>query len=112
MGSSLTNNIFIKSKLLKIFNTEVILFCENIGDSELIITNSLMCTVVFQNTYYLENIFDNEQWKQLILYLIDKIIKKVTEIESIRKNNKKSSQLNSCELFFYIFGITVYIYYY
>lgn len=75
-GSSFTNNIFIKNKLLKIFNPEVISFCENIDDSEIIITNSLMCTEVLQDIYYLENIFDDEQWKKLILSLMDEIITK------------------------------------
>lgn len=75
-GSSFTNNIFIKNKLLKIFNPEVISFCENIDGSEIIITNSLMCIEVFQNIYYLENIFDDEQWKKLIISLMDEIITK------------------------------------
>ncbi|MGV8956359.1 hypothetical protein [Lactococcus lactis] len=71
-GSNFTNNIFIK-KPLKIFNPEVISFCENIDDSEIINTNSLMCTEIFQNIYYLENIFDDEQWKKLIISLMNEI---------------------------------------
>lgn len=74
--SKFSDRIFIENKLLKIFNSQVISFCTNIHDSDIVIKNSLICTDVFKNIYYLENIFDDEQWKKLITYLIDEILRK------------------------------------
>lgn len=74
--SKFSDRIFIENKLLKIFNQQVISFCTNIYDSDIIIKKSLMCTDVSQNIYYLENIADDEQWKKLMTYLIEEILRK------------------------------------
>lgn len=72
----ISESLHIKNVLRKMFNSHVVSFCEDIVSSDLIITNNLIRTDSHTDIFYMECVFDEENWRKLISFLIiEKTIK-------------------------------------
>lgn len=74
-SSDISTALYIKNKLKQFFNPSLISFCRIPEQADVIISNSFEGKNSTHCTFYLEDIFDEEAWKKLIIYLSESLIK-------------------------------------
>ncbi|MFK4935031.1 hypothetical protein [Lactococcus garvieae] len=67
--------LYIKNKLQKFFSPQVILFCEKSEEANVFITKDLAPNYSLNNVFHLENIFDDNSWIKLLIFLIERIVR-------------------------------------
>lgn len=78
------NNFFeelhIKNELKKIFSTQVLEICESAEDYDVIIAKRIVSYSNPRNIFYMEDVFNEEKWKELLSYLISQIMCKKVQL--------------------------------
>lgn len=74
-SADISTALYIKNKLKQFFNPSLISFCEIPEQADIIISNRFEGKNFTHCTFYLENIFDEEAWQRLIMYLSESLIK-------------------------------------
>lgn len=77
--SGILNTAYVKSILLQFFNKNLISFCDDIEEADIIVSDAHESSSTSKKSFYFENVFNQDTWTNLISFISSYLYKKTFE---------------------------------